>query len=410
MCSHKIVLFANSDWYLYNFRLSLAQTLRRKGWEVVLISPPGEYVARLSSKGFRWIPVDFSTASTNPLAELELLSRIHRLYRAEKPDICHHFTIKCVLYGSLAARLAGVPAVVNAVTGMGHIFTDPGLKARLLRPPVRGLYRFALGRRGTRTIFQNDEDRGYFVRNRLVREETTALIRGSGVDCRAYRPGDQSDKTGGQLSVISNQLQASDHPPSTDHVKVLFASRLLREKGIFELLDAARALKAAGERIEFIFAGDIYPGNPSSLTADDLAAIRAEGLDDYRGHVDDMLPLLAESDIVVLPSYREGTPRILIEAAAMARPIVATDIAGCRGLVVHGRNGLLVPPRSVQPLIEALTTLARDPELREKMGKAGRRIVLEEFDEELVIGRTMEVYQAIWRDWQKSIEAMGESL
>jgi glycosyltransferase involved in cell wall biosynthesis len=357
MCSHKIVLFANSDWYLYNFRLSLAQTLRRKGWEVVLISPPGEYVARLSSKGFRWIPVDFSTASTNPLAELELLSRIHRLYRAEKPDICHHFTIKCVLYGSLAARLAGVPAVVNAVTGMGHIFTDPGLKARLLRPPVRGLYRFALGRRGTRTIFQNDEDRGYFVRNRLVREETTALIRGSGVDCRAYRPGDQSDKTGGQLSVISNQLQASDHPPSTDHVKVLFASRLLREKGIFELLDAARALKAAGERIEFIFAGDIYPGNPSSLTADDLAAIRAEGLVDYRGHVDDMLPLLAESDIVVLPSYREGTPRILIEAAAMARPIVATDIAGCRGLVVHGRNGLLVPPRSVQPLIEALITL-----------------------------------------------------
>jgi glycosyltransferase involved in cell wall biosynthesis len=196
-------------------------------------------------------------------------------------------------------------------------------------------------------------------------------------------------------ATAGDQLQASDHPPSTDLVKVLFASRLLREKGIFELLDAARALKAAGEEIGFVFAGDVYPGNPSSLTEADLAAIRAEGLVDYRGHVDDMLPLLAESDIVVLPSYREGTPRILIEAAAMARPIVATDIAGCRGLVGHGRNGLLVPPRSVQPLIEALTTLARDPELREKMGKAGRRIVLEEFDEEIVIGRTMEVYQAL---------------
>ncbi len=372
----------------------------------MLVSPPGQYGERLKTLDFRWIPVDFSTGGTNPLSELALLARLCRLYREEKPDLCHHFTIKCVLYGSLAARLAGVPAIVNAVTGMGHIFTDPGLKARLLRPSVRGLYRFALGRRGTRTIFQNEEDRGYFVRNRLVEEESTALIRGSGVDCRAYRPGDQSDKTSDLLSVISmprhsrqatagDQLQASDHPPSTDLVKVLFASRLLREKGIFELLDAARALKAAGEEIGFVFAGDIYPGNPSSLTEADLAAIRAEGLVDYRGHVDDMLPLLAESDIVVLPSYREGTPRILIEAAAMARPIVATDIAGCRGLVVHGKNGLLVPTRTVQSLIDALTTLARDPELRRKMGEAGRRIVLEEFDEEIVIGRTMEVYQAL---------------
>lgn len=383
MPKQKILLFANTDWYLYNFRRSLAERLRTDGHQVVLVSPPGAYGPRLIELGFRWIPVDFATGGTNPLAELAVLSRICRLYQTEKPDLCHHFTIKCVLYGSIAARFARVPGVVNAVTGMGHIFTDPGLKARLLRPLVRGLYRFALGRQGSRVIFQNDEDRSYFVANKLVRQESTALVRGSGVDCRTYRPSDR-------LPVTSDQSPISGQAPVT----VLFASRLLREKGIFELLDAARVMKAAGEPVKFIFAGDIYPGNPSSLTADDLAAIRAEGMVDYRGHVDDMLPLLAESDIVVLPSYREGTPRILIEAAAMAKPIVATDIAGCRGLVVHEENGLLVPIKTVQPLVEALATLIHDPQLRQRMGEEGRRIVLEEFDEDIVISRTLAVYQS----------------
>ena len=209
----KILLFANTDWYLYNFRLSLAKRLRDEGHDVVLVSPPGEYGPRLRELGFRWIPVDFSTASTNPLAELALLSRIRKLYQTEKPDLCHHFTIKCVLYGSIAARFAGIPAVVNAVTGMGHIFTDPGLKARVLRPLVRGLYRFDLGRRGSRVIFQNDEDRNYFVSNKLVRQASTVLIRGSGVDCTVYRPvNDESKEQGSRFKVqASHQSRVTSH-------------------------------------------------------------------------------------------------------------------------------------------------------------------------------------------------------
>lgn len=375
----KILLFANTDWYLYNFRLALARRLKDEGREVVLASPPGDYGPRLVEMGFRWIPVNFPNSNTKPLSEVALLIRVIELYQAERFDLCHHFTIKCVLYGSIAARIAGVPAIVNAVTGMGHIFTDSGLKALLLRPLVKALYRFALGRKRSRVIFQNDEDRGYFIANKLVGEESTSLIRGSGVNCRVYRP----------------SLQKSSEDPQLP-VRVLFASRLLWEKGISELLSAVRMLRTAGERTEFIFAGNIYPGNPSSLSVEDLASIRAEGLVDYRGHVDDMVPLLAESDIVVLPSYREGTPRILIEAAAMAKPIVATDIAGCRGLVQHGINGLVVPIKTVKPLVEALTTLIRNPELRRAMGAKGPQIVLEEFDEEIVIRKTLELYQVLW--------------
>lgn len=373
MAKRKILLFANTDWYLYNFRRSLAESLRQEGHEVVLVSPTGPYGPKLEKLGFRWLPFDFSTRSTNPIAELVVLYRLYRLYCRERPDLCHHFTIKCLLYGSIAARLAGIRKVVNAVTGLGHIFTDPGLKARLLRPAVKALYRFALGGEGTRTIFQNSEDRDYFLAAGLVAAERVTLIRGSGVDTGFFTP-------------------APPAPDKEGPIKVLFASRLMREKGIFELLAAARELRTQGAPVQFIFAGDLYPGNPSSLTPGDLDAIRAEGLVDYRGHVDDMRELLAECDIVVLPSYREGTPRILIEAAAMARPIIATDIAGCRGLVVDGENGLLVPVQAVEPLAEAVATLAADAALRLRMGETGRRIVLQDFDEKIVIEKTHEVY------------------
>ena len=377
MKSGKILLFANTDWYLYNFRHSLAERLRAEGWQVVLISPPGEYGAKLEALGFRWIPFDFAPGGTNPLIELGVLRRLIALYRAERPDLVHHFTIKCVLYGSLAARLVGGIPIVNAVTGLGHIFIDPGLKARLLRPLVKGLYRFVLGAARSRVIFQNDEDRNFFTACGLVEPKRTRLIRGSGVDCSRFSPLPHPD----------------DNPPAA--VKILFASRLLREKGIAELLAAARILRRNNVDAEFLLAGDIYPGNPSSLTASELAAIKEEGIVTCLGHVDDMQPLLAQADIVVLPSYREGTPRILIEAAAMAIPIVATDIAGCRGLVQDGINGLLVPVKDAAALAAALQRLLADQKLRQAMGLAGRRIVTAEFDEKIVIEKTLAIYREI---------------
>ncbi|MFU8831778.1 MAG: glycosyltransferase, partial [Wenzhouxiangella sp.] len=182
MPARKILLFANTDWYLYNFRLSLAKRLRNEGHDVVLVSPPGEYGPRLIEMGFRWIPVPFSTRSTNPLHELALIRQLMKLYRRERPALVHHFTIKCVLYGTIAAKLVGGIRIVNAVTGLGHVFTDPGIKARLVRPIVRSLYRLALRGNGVRVIYQNAEDQDSFVKWGLVDRERTRLIRGSGVD------------------------------------------------------------------------------------------------------------------------------------------------------------------------------------------------------------------------------------
>ncbi|MHB8978811.1 MAG: glycosyltransferase [Trichloromonadaceae bacterium] len=209
----KILLFANTDWYLYNFRRSLAERLRAKGWQVVLVSPPGPYGHKLEELGFHWISVPFSTRSTNPLHELALIRQLIKLYRRERPALVHHFTIKCVLYGTIAAKLVGGIRIVNAVTGLGHVFTDPGMKARLVRPIVRGLYRLALSGRQVRVIYQNAEDQDSFVKWGLVDRERTQLIRGSGVNVTKFSVGIRSQQ--GEEKV---------------QIKLLFASRLLREK------------------------------------------------------------------------------------------------------------------------------------------------------------------------------------
>jgi len=377
MKQKKVLLFANTDWYLYNFRLALAKELRRKGNEVVLVSPPGPYGQRLIDEGFVWRPFNFSVRSMNPFRELGVIRQLIFLYRKEKPDLCHHFTIKCVLYGSIAAYFSGKTPVVNAATGLGHIFTDNGFKVRLLRPIVRMLYRsiLSLNRQNMRVIFQNTEDRALFIQAGMVPESLARVVRGSGVNCEQFHPDDDQH----------------DGKP----IRILFASRMLKEKGIRELIEAAAILKGKGVTAKFVIAGDAYPENPSSLTEREIERIKKTENVAYMGHVDDMPALIGESDIVVLPSYREGTPKILIEAAAMGKPIVATDIAGCAELVRHNVNGFLVPVRDAQALSDALLTLISDRALRESFGKRGREIVLNEFAEDIVISKTMEIYSEL---------------
>jgi glycosyltransferase involved in cell wall biosynthesis len=383
MSKHKIILFANTDWYLYNFRLALAERLRDEGWQVVLISPPGEYGKRLQQQGFRWVALPFSIRSTNPFHEIRLLVTLIRFYRQERPQLVHHFTIKCVLYGSLAAKLVGGIKIVNAVTGLGHVFTDHGLKAKLLRPLVKALYRLALGGDKVRTVFQNADDRDSFVSWGLVDEAGTALIRGSGVDVGKFAGRGTRDEERGTRKAERGAI------------KILFASRLLREKGLFELVEAFRTLRQRGCDAELLVAGDRYPENPSSLSVRDIRGLETSGPATCLGHVNDMVELLGSVDIVALPSYREGTPRILIEAAAMELPIVATDIAGCRGLVRDGVNGFLVPVGSIETLADALEILISDSDLRTRMGGAGRQIVLAEFNQEQVNGKTINVFHEL---------------
>ncbi len=371
----KILFFANTDWYLYNFRLALAKFLREHGLEVVMLSPVGSYGELLEKEGFRWIGLEMNRRSLNPHRELGLIRRIAAIYAAEKPDIVHHFTIKCVVYGSLIARWHGIPNRVNAVTGLGYVFSDDSFRARLLRPVVRTLIKAALGGDGSCLILQNKDDVTAFVAEELAPPEGTHLILGSGVDTTRFKP------------------TASLRQPLP--MRVLLASRLLWDKGTREYLEAARLLRKQKLSIEFLLAGTPDPGNPASVPPSQVAKWQKAGVVTYLGHVSDMPRLLSEVDVAVLPSYREGVPRSLLEAAACALPIVTTDVPGCREIVSHGLNGLLVPARDARPLADAIRLLYEQPAERLRMGQAGRERVLKEFDERIVFKKTLDVYREL---------------
>ena len=371
----KIALFANTEWYLYNFRRSLAGALCAAGHNVLLLSPPGPYGERLRELGLRWLPVPMDRRSLNPLRELALVLWLQRLFRAEQVDLVHGFTIKCAVYGSLAARLAGVPARVNAVAGMGYVFASQDRKARLLRPVVRTLLRLALGGAYARLILQNPDDVLLFERARLVDPARVALIPGSGVDCRRFQPG-PGWETGAGFCV-------------------LLAARLLWDKGLAEYAEAARRLRAEGRDIAFLLAGVPDPGNPAAVPEATLRAWVDEGLLQWLGHVEDMPALLGTVDAVILPRYREGLPKSLIEAAACGLPLITTDVPGCREVVTEEVDGLLVPVRDAAALARAIARLQDDAALRVRMGAAARAKALAQFDERIVIERTIAVYREL---------------
>jgi glycosyltransferase involved in cell wall biosynthesis len=370
----KAVLFANTDWYLYNFRRALALALQRQGYEVLLISPAGPYGDKLRALGLRWESVPMARRSLNPLREAALLWHLVRLLRREQPTLVHGFTIKCAVYGSLAARLAGVPARVNAVAGMGYVFTSPQLKARLLRPVVRGLLRLALGGSGARLILQNADDVALFRQAGLVDPEHIRLIRGSGVNCAQFAAGMRA------------------RPPGDGRMRVLLASRLLWDKGLAEFVAALRQLRLQGRTVHALLAGTPDPGNPATVPEATIREWVAEGLVSWLGHVDDMAGLLGSVDMVVLPSHREGLPRTLVEAAACGLPLITTDVPGCREVVSDGVDGLLVPRGDSKALAQAIRRLQDDPELARRLGVAARLKARSQFDEHIVIQRTLEVY------------------
>ncbi len=395
----KIALFANTEWYLYNFRQSLAEALRDLGHEVVLVSPAGPYGAKLRALGFQWVEAPMQRRSLNPLLELKLLIWLARFLRSEKVDLIHSFTIKSAVYGDLAAKLAGVPSRVNAVAGMGYVFSSNELHARLLRPWVRGLVRVTLGGGRSRLILQNPDDVEAFERNGLVRGDLIRLIPSSGVDCSRFSPDSLLENSGaeaccGRLAELSEveQLDRGTHLP----LRVLLPARLLWAKGVGEFVQAARILRAEGRSIDFLLAGNPDPGNPGAVPAAQIQEWDAEGLVKWLGHVDDMPALFRAVDVVALPtSYGEGLPRSLIEAGACGRPLVTTDAPGCREVVIDGYNGFLIPLRDAAALAKAIAKLHDDPVQRGDMGRAARAKVMEEFDEQIVIRRTLAVYQEL---------------
>src|SRR6266498_5200683 len=334
----RILLFANTDWYLYNFRLSLAKDLRAQGHEVILLSPPGNFQELLQGDGFQWLPFPLSRQGVNPVKEIWTLWMLYRIYRQIDPDIVHHFTIKPVIYGSLAAHVLRVPGIINSITGLGHLFIDSGAVTRLLRGIAKWLYRINLYR--TQVIFENPEDRDIFIQNRLLRADQSHLIMGTGVNVEKFHP------TG----------------KSNDTPVVLFSSRMLTTKGLLEFIEATRILKQKGLNARFALAGRTDPGNPASILEGQIDSWKQSGLVEWWGWQDDMPSALARADIFCLPSYREGVPNALLEACACGLPIVTTDTPGCRDVVTHGENGLLVPVKNAQAIAEALETLIVDAE------------------------------------------------
>tara|TARA_B100002052_G_scaffold283911_1_gene295291 strand:+ start:270 stop:1433 length:1164 start_codon:yes stop_codon:yes gene_type:complete len=372
--SRTALLVANTDWYLFNFRLNLLKAAEDDDWRVEFAAPDTGYFATLEAEGYTGHEVPLASAGLNPWQELKALGTLARTFRRTQPDVIHLFTLKCVLYGCLTAPFAGRARIIGAVTGMGHLFTTKSWRTRLLKKPVLVALKFSLNIANAHLVFQNSADRDEFVKNRLIPLERTTVIRGSGVDCERFKPAELKRK--------------ADMPP-----RLLFCGRLIKEKGIYEYLAATKVLRDADYAFESQIAGAPYPGNPSSLSDAEVKKLAREDSHTCLGHHDNMAQLFQQTDIVVLPTYREGTPKALLEAAACGCIIVTTDIPGCQGIVDPDQNGALVEPRSAEAIATALERiLTTSAAQRETMRKRSRTIAIERFSDREVNLKTLELY------------------
>lgn len=362
------------DWYFWSHRLPLAQEAKRRGWDVIVATRIDKLGDRLRAEGFRVIPLEMRRRSTSPRTELAAIRELVGIYRREKPDLVHQVAMKPVLYGSIAARIAGVPFVVNALAGLGYVFHSKERKARLLRPAITRSLRMVLNRKGSRLILQNDADREALVGGGLVDADRVHMIRGAGVDTSAFRP---TGDPGGVPVVV-------------------LASRMLWDKGIEEFASAAKILKARGVAVRMALVGDSDLDNPTSVPRETLEAWSREGVVEWWGKRDDMPEVFRQASIACLPSaYGEGVPKVLLEAASCGLPIVTTDTPGCRDVVRDGDNGILVPIRDAEKLADAIQRLVDDPAKRRSMGARGREIAVKDFAVERVVAATMAIYDAL---------------
>jgi len=370
----RLLYVVNEAGFFLSHRLPLALAAARAGYDVHVATPDAPDVATIREAGLTFHPVPFSRRGAHPLTELASLYSLYRLYRSLRPDLTHHVTIKPVLYGGIVARLTRIPAMVSAISGLGHVFIAKGWKAATLRFLVKRFYRIALGHPNSKVIFQNPDDERAFSTARLIQPQSAVLIRGAGVDL----------------------IRFAHSPQPVGKPLVLFASRMLWTKGVGEFVEAASILQDAGMEARFVLAGRIDSGNPMAVSGDQLREWNDSGTIEWWGQQDDMPDVLAQTHIVCLPtSYGEGVPKVLIEAAACGRPIVATDVPGCREVVRHNDNGLLVPANDSGALANALRQLITDPALRDRMGRRGREIVVQEFSLERVVTETLAVYRML---------------
>ena len=373
---YKSILYVfNVTWFFLSHRRPVAQAAVRAGYRVhVAAALSAGDADKIVADGMEYHQLPIARRGMNPFNELKTFWALLKLYKTLSPDLVELATIKPVLYGCLAARLHCGVKVVNWMTGLGYVFIAGRFVDNLLRLVVINFYRFAFQVRQLRIIFENPDDNKYFIDKQIVPADKTILIPGAGVNTKHYVP----------------------IPERVGSVIVILPARMLWDKGIQEFVDAAKLIKACGVDARFALVGAIDPDNPASITENQLCQWQTENVVEWWGHQTDMPAIYAKSHIVCLPSYREGLPKSLLEAAACGRPIVATDVPGCREIVRHGENGFLVSAKSSKKLAGALYKLIMNPELRRKMGVCGREIVEQKFSENKIIEETLSLYREMF--------------
>ncbi len=370
----KILFLITEDWYFLSHRLLIAERAVKEGFEVAVATRINKNSDNICNHGFKVIPITMKRSDKNIIKEIKALLEIIGIYLREKPDIVHHVAVKPVLYGSFASMLFKNIRCVNAIAGLGYVFSrSDTLKTRLIRKIFLAAYWIAFLPRFSHVIFQNPEDRNMFIKNKIITNKRSVLIPGSGVDITKFRP---ETEPGGSIIIM-------------------LASRMLWDKGIGELVAATKILKSKGFDFKTILVGIPDMENPDSIPVHVLERWHNENIVEWWGFKKNMEKILNLSHIVALPSYREGLPKVLIEAAACGKPLVATDVPGCREIVHHGRNGFLVPLKNEKSLADAMEKLIKDPLLREKMGRASRQMAEKYFTSEIVVNKTINLYKQV---------------
>jgi glycosyltransferase involved in cell wall biosynthesis len=368
-----IIYFVSEDWYFCSHRLPIARKALKDGFKVVVITKVSKHRDVIESEGFELAPIEIKRGGANLFSELRTISTLYSYYKKYNPDIVHHVAIKPVIYGALVARLIGSIKIVNAMAGLGFVFISNKKRVKLLRFFVHQLFHFLFNNKNSQLILQNKDDLGYFLKNKLVNNENVTIVRGSGVDVKKFIPAEES--TGVPI--------------------VMLASRMLWDKGVGEFIEAAKILKQEGVEARFVLVGDSDPENPASIPNAQLSEWHELGIVEWWGERGNMHEMLTQAHIVCLPSYREGLPKVLLEAASCGKPIIATDVPGCREIVHNGENGILVPLKDSSSLASAMKELINNPEKRKIIGINGRRLVENEFSEEIVVSQTLKVYQEL---------------
>ncbi len=382
--ARRLLIIVHEALFFTTHRLPVGRAMRQHGWEVHVAAPPDpEITARLQAEGFILHPIPLARGGQNPLAELRLVAALYSLIRRIQPLLVHHVSMKPVIWGGMASRLANVPAAIHAITGLGFVFIRQDLKARLLRLVIRALYGFALAHRNGYAIFQNPDDLGLFEQNGMVQPGRWCMIKGCGVDMRGFPTQPEPQ---GELPVV------------------MFPARLLGDKGVNEFTGAAAILRQQGVKARFVLVGRRDPDNPTDIGEARLQQWIDSGLVEYWGYSTDMAASLAKANLIVMPSYREGLPRGLIEAAATQRAIVTADVPGCREVVRHEENGLLVPVRDTVATAAAMRRLIEDTALRQRLAARGRQIAESEFSVEHFVTESLKAYDVVLRPLGQQVE------